>query len=284
MRKLLPIAACLAPFLLNAQVVINEVDYDQIGTDNAEFLEIKNISDAPFALQGLKVVMINGNNGGAVVYRTVLDNTWPELAPGAYFVICANAGLTLNCNHVATPATNLIQNGSPDAIALVSVIDETIIDVLSYGGSVPGYTEGTGTTNEDTNFQDGISLCRWPDGADTDDNNADFVIGCPTPGVTNELDPINCAISTSVQNLRSEDMLALLPDVNARTIGFVYNRQIAAPVSISVFTTQGSLVAERDLGTVSSAYLDIPVAPTAQLYIVQVRMGAELITRRVVMP
>jgi len=284
MRKLLPIAACLAPFILNAQVVINEVDYDQIGTDNAEFLEIKNISDSPFALQGLKVVMINGNNGGAVVYRTIQDNAWPELAPGAYFVICGNAGLTLNCNHVATPATNLIQNGSPDAIALVSVIDESIIDVLSYGGSVPGYTEGTGTTAEDTNFQDGISLCRWPDGADTDDNNADFVIGCPTPGVTNELDPINCAISTSVQNLRNEDILALLPDVNARTIGFLYNRQTATPVTISVFTTQGKLMAERDLGTVSSAYLDIPVAPTAQLYIVQVRMGTDVITRRVVMP
>ncbi|MBX2972091.1 MAG: lamin tail domain-containing protein [Flavobacteriales bacterium] len=267
-----------------AQVVINEVDYDQVGTDNAEFLEIKNIGDALFPLANLRVVLINGNNGGAAEYRTIESSSWPAIAPGAYFVICANQGLTLNCDHVATPATNLIQNGSPDAIALVSVLDGTIFDALSYGGSVPGYTEGTGTTAEDSNAQDGLSLCRWPDGSDTNDNDADFVIGCPTPGAANQLDPTNCSITTNVQNIRSEDILALLPDANARRIGFIYKRDAAAPVNVSVFTVQGALVASRDLGVVSSAYVDIPVAQEAQLYLVRIQVGDERITRRVVMP
>ena len=47
------------------QVVINEVDYDQIGTDSAEFLELKNIGAGPVNLDNFTVELVNGNAGGA---------------------------------------------------------------------------------------------------------------------------------------------------------------------------------------------------------------------------
>lgn len=284
MRTPLHLVALLLVTSSSAQVVINEVDYDQIGTDNAEYLEIKNIGEFPFPLQYLRVVFINGNNGGAAEYRTIENESWPALDPGAYFVICANQSLTLNCDHAATPTTNLIQNGPADAIVLASSTSETIYDMLSYNGSVPGYTEGTGTTAADSNEQDGLSLSRWPDGADTDDNDADFVVGCPTPGTANELDPVECAITTGLAQRNAADVFSVIPDAQNEAIAFRFQQGKAVPVTVSVFAANGALMATRDFGTTANAQWMIPTGATAQLFLVRVQAGSEVLRRRVVMP
>ena len=284
MRFTLPLALLLAPLTSVAQVVINEVDYDQIGTDNAEYIEIKNVGESAFPLQYLSVVFINGNNGGAVEYRTIQSASWPALDPGDYFVICGNQGLTINCDHAATPATNLIQNGSPDAIVLMSSLDSTVYDVLSYGGDVPGYTEGTGTSAEDTNLQDGLSLSRWPDGSDTDDNDADFVIGCPTPGEANELDPVDCALSTGVSAIALEEVLAVVADPDGRWIDLYFQQASAVPLSVSLVAANGALLAHQDLGTTAMARQRFAMPDRSQLVLVRVQAGDQWITRHVVMP
>ncbi|MBL7952167.1 MAG: lamin tail domain-containing protein [Flavobacteriales bacterium] len=284
MRTSLLFAPLLCTPLLHAQIVINEVDYDQIGTDNAEYLELKNTGEAVFPLQYLRVVFINGNNGGAVEYRTVESPSWPALEPGGYFVICANQGLTLNCDHAASPSTNLIQNGPADAIALVSTVNETVYDVLSYGGSVPGFTEGTGSTAIDSNEQDGLSLSRWPDGADSDNNDADFVIGCPTPGVANVLDPVDCAITTGIAHVNTATVLSIVPDVREQGLSFRIAGTTATHVVVSVYAANGTLLAVRDLGTTAIAQGSIPVGSGGQLLLVRVQTGEEVFSRRVVMP
>ena len=284
MTRTLTLAFLLLSQLMHAQVVINEVDYDQIGTDNAEYLEIKNIGSSAFPLQYLRVVMINGNNGGAAEYRTIESSSWPALEPGDYFVICANQSITVNCDHAATPATNLIQNGSPDAIALVSTTDGFVYDQLSYGGSVPGYTEGTGTTAEDTNAQDGLSLCRWPDGADTDDNDADFVIGCPTPGDANMIDPVNCALSTGLVPIPGAAPFLMTTDASGERLTFRLDQRTAAPTLVNVYRADGALVATRDLGVTASATWTMDVADHGPLLLVQVVAGDQRWVRRVVLP
>lgn len=188
--KLFVISLCI-PVISNAQIVINEVDYDQPDTDNAEFLELKNVGDSPFDLSGLAVVLYNGSSGNAVQYRVIADAAWPSLQPGAYFVICGNSSLTLNCDHAGAVATNLIQNGPMDAIAVVALPDSNVIDVLSYGGSLAGHVEGSGTSVIDLNTEGTLSLCRWPDGNDTNQNDVDFALGCPTPGAANVVDLSN---------------------------------------------------------------------------------------------
>lgn len=284
MRTSLPLAALLCATSIQAQVVINEVDYDQSGTDDAEYLEIKNVGSSDFPLQYLRVVLINGNNGGAAEYRTIESGSWPALAPGDYFVICASPGLTLNCDHTASPATNLIQNGPTDAIALVSTVSETVYDVLSYGGDVPGYTEGTGTTAEDTNDQDGLSLSRWPDGLDTNDNDADFVIGCPTPGGANELDPVNCVITTGVRPVGLPVGVVVVPDVHARRIDLSIQQGTAQPLSVQVYAANGALLHSRDLGTNASATWSIPCSSAPQLLFFRIQVGDTVIPRTVLMP
>ena len=163
-----------------AQVVINEVDYDQPSTDTAEFIEIRNNGAGSVDLSTYSLEIINGSGGGASISTTI---TLPavSLAAGDYFVVCGNAVNTVNCDLDVSPDSNLIQNGAPDAVGLRD--GDTLVDAISYEGDTGApYTEGSGAGLVDTG--DG-SLSRIPDGADTDQNNVDFNFCAITPGAAN---------------------------------------------------------------------------------------------------
>ena len=166
-----------------ATLVINEVDYDQSGTDTREFVEIKNVSAATVNLDNYKLELVNGT--GSAVYETVdLPNI--DLAAGDYYVICNSGSGVANCDLSFAGATDQIQNGAPDAIRLV-MNNALTVDALSYEGSVTGVVEGSGTAlNDDgTAASQNLGLSRKPDGNDTNSNNADFVLTCLTPGTAN---------------------------------------------------------------------------------------------------
>lgn len=184
----------------SSTIVINEVDYDQPSTDGSEFVELKNVSGSGINLSAFTLELVNGNAGGATVYQTIsLPNV--VLAPGDYFVVCGNSSTVANCDLVVAPATNLIQNGSPDAIGLKN--SGTLIDAVSYeGNSGAPYTEGSGTGLEDPGGAADVSLgiSRFPDGTDTDINNADFSLRCITPGLPNVSNASNC-LACSINSL-----------------------------------------------------------------------------------
>jgi len=182
------IAAFVVPGATSARaqsttLVVNEIDYDQPSIDTAEFLEIKNVSDAAISLNGYSVEMVNGTGGGAAVYRTFL---LPDvsLAAGDYFVLCGQTLNVPNCDLDVAPDTDLIQNGAPDAVAIR--LGDVLVDAVSYeGNSGAPYTEGSGDGLEDAPDPDmGISRCA--DGVDTDQNNIDLVATPITPGATND--------------------------------------------------------------------------------------------------
>ncbi|MEZ4788669.1 MAG: lamin tail domain-containing protein [Flavobacteriales bacterium] len=158
-------------------LVINEVDYDQPGTDAAEFVELKNTGATPVDLTGLKLILVNGSTDSPYGTPIILPNT--SLAAGDYYVIGSSS--VPNVDLVAF-TTDGIQNGSPDGIRLLTANDN-IIDQMSYEGDMSS-TEGTGA-GTDPNNTAGASLCRIPDGSDTDDNSVDFVLSCSTPGEAN---------------------------------------------------------------------------------------------------
>lgn len=163
------------------ELVINEIDYDQDGTDNGEFIELKNVGVVSASLAGFDIVLVSG--GGATVYDTI---TLPSvtLAVGDYFVICGAAANVANCDFDVSPDSNLIQNGSPDAVALL--LGSSIVDVVSYEGDVPGFTEGTGVGFLDNNTDPDMSISRCDDGVDTDVNSDDFDFVAISPGAPND--------------------------------------------------------------------------------------------------
>jgi len=159
------------------QLVVNEIDYDEVGTDTGGFVEIRNDGSADVTLDGVALVFVNG--GDSTEYdRVDLTGT---LAPGAYLVVSKDA-----------------QNGAPDGIALVDTANATLLDALSYEGSITaavidGHTyslvEGTALpgTVVDSNTSEG-TLIRNPDGHDSNDAASDWAFTTtPTPGVANVL-------------------------------------------------------------------------------------------------
>jgi hypothetical protein len=160
-----------------AKLVINEVDYDQVGTDANGFVEIKNIGAAAADLSNVVLVAVNGGDS-AEYDRKALTGT---LASGGHLDIAIE-----------------LQNGTPDGIALLE--GASLLDVLSYEGAITAATIGGQTYNlvegtvlptavEDSNTVAG-SLIRNPDGKDTNDAAADWAFTTTiTRGAANVLTP-----------------------------------------------------------------------------------------------
>jgi hypothetical protein len=165
-------------------LIINEIDYDQPGTDNAEFIEIMNSGYVDAYLDAYTLVLINGASGSAVIYQTI-DLPGVTLLPGEYLVVCANSSTVANCDLDASPEESFIQNGAPDAVALMYAT--TLIDTVSYeGDTISPYTEGTGAGLEDNPDIANKGISRCPDGNDSGQNNQDFVYTDITPGEMND--------------------------------------------------------------------------------------------------
>lgn len=162
-----------------ASIIINEIDYDQPGSDTAEFIELFNTGSSSISLDGYFIDLINGNND--TVYRSI-DLTSFNVVSGGYFVICNDTSLVANCNYNFTTSTGWFQNGSPDAIALYDSAGQ--IDSLSYEGEMTAFTEGSVLTVADSNSMI-ASISRLPDGFDSNNNDLDFQLGCITPGTAN---------------------------------------------------------------------------------------------------
>ncbi|ACK68865.1 Endonuclease/exonuclease/phosphatase [Gloeothece citriformis PCC 7424] len=133
---------------------INEIHYDNDGTDIGEFIEIAGLSGTN--LTGWRIILYNGANG--LVYDTTnLSGSIPN----------QNNGLgTVVVNY----ATNGIQNGSPDGIALVDN-NNNVLQFLSYEGSftaIDGVAAGLTSTNigvqESSSTPIGFSLQLTGDG------------------------------------------------------------------------------------------------------------------------
>ncbi|MBK7084174.1 MAG: lamin tail domain-containing protein [Flavobacteriales bacterium] len=182
---------CVVP----PQLVINEVDYDNAGVgddavdeDIAEWIELKNTGTTTVDLAGIRIELVQGNGGAADIYRTLVLPSF-LLAAGDYFVIGNHAG-TPHIDHVVTPAQDLIQNGSPDAIGLRYQSNGPLLDVISYEGSAGApYMETTGAgqlgSDMDGHLSPFTTLARYPDGSDTDNNSTDLRVWCATPGESN---------------------------------------------------------------------------------------------------
>ena len=193
------LSATLTVLEAASHLVINEIDYDQVGTDSDEFVEIYNGTAGAVSLAGIELVLVNGGVAPASPYLTINLSSAGTLAAGQYLVV-GSATVTVP---VATlklefaTATNSIQNGAPDGAALVDTNTNTLIDALSYEGSITNASiAGLGTVSlvEGTALDAGVadsntvigSLSRLPDGTDSDDAASDWAFSSvPTPGASN---------------------------------------------------------------------------------------------------
>ena len=143
------------------------------------------------------MILVNGANSTS--YATI-DLSSAGVLPSHGYLVVAGANVTPAAGALKVDpgwtGTDHIQNGSPDGVALVDTAAQTVIDALSYEGSItaavlPNFpapvslVEGTvlAPAVADSNTADG-SLCRQPDGTDTDNASVDWKF-CATksPGI-----------------------------------------------------------------------------------------------------
>jgi uncharacterized protein len=116
-------------------IFINEIHYDNAGSDVDEAIEIAAPADTD--LSDLNLVLYNGSNG--TMYKTVtLSGVIPDLQAGMGTVSFAISG---------------IQNGSPDGVALVDSANN-VLQFISYEGEL---TATNGPANGTTSTDIGVS-------------------------------------------------------------------------------------------------------------------------------
>jgi len=177
---LLFLCGCLYLFPLTAAIVINEVCYDPVGSDDGfEWIELFNNGNSSEQLEGAKIV-----SGGA---SFTLQYTIPffELRPGRYLLIggssVPNAQLIYNFS---------FQNGGSETDGICYISPDGI-----YTDTVLYDSPNTNQLIDDTNYPGiyfapdviaGNSLARIIDGLDTNNCAIDFIAEAnPTPGLPN---------------------------------------------------------------------------------------------------
>ncbi len=191
---------------MTAGLVINEIDYDQPGTDTGEYLELYNAGTTPVSLANLVVVFINGSNNMEYKRSDISAANNGMLPAGGYLVLAKPDTVVAPGAILYTPTgwtSTDMQNGgavganppSPDGLAILNTMTSTILDKLSYEGSITaaiimGVTgtvnlvEGTAATAADTGVG-AASMCRLPNGGDTNNADADWKVCALTAGAAN---------------------------------------------------------------------------------------------------
>ena len=179
-------------------LLINELDIDQVGTDNAEFIEL--YATAEVDCGGVIVALVNGGELPGQEYARIDLSPLGTLAAGSFLVVAGSRVSAAPTAQKLTPAgwesSNRIQNGPSDAVMLFDTIGKRVIDTVSANGvlhrallaGVTGEldaTEGVAGAPADSNTITG-SIGRNPLSRDTGQNGADFTFNpVPTPGAPN---------------------------------------------------------------------------------------------------
>ena len=175
-RSVLFLALLAPPPGARGELVINEVLYDPVGPDlGREFVEIHN--SGPYAAVVAGLALEAGDGARPDSWRRIWSGgDRAAIPPGGYYRI------GLDGPGAGEAVVITLQNG-PDGVRLLKQGFE--LDRVGWGDlQFPEYYEGRPAET----VRAGFSLARAIDGADTDDNRADFVEAAPTPGRPNRPD------------------------------------------------------------------------------------------------
>ncbi|MCF7808122.1 MAG: T9SS type A sorting domain-containing protein [Candidatus Marinimicrobia bacterium] len=220
------------------QLFINEVDYDQEGTDAAEYFELAGPAGT---YNTVTVDLINGNGGTS--YRTVdLGNiTLANESSGYGFYVVGRASIpNVDTTPSGWPDENAIQNGAPDGIVLK--VGGSIVDAVAYEGDMNDAdgnpmesADGDYAGADSSMYRVGLDGSNWVYGANSPGtiNTGQTFVPAPvfgtltqTPATPNETESANiCVVVTDPDGTVSSVVLSYTVDGGSAvevTFGPVY--------------------------------------------------------------
>ncbi len=207
----------------DVSLVINEIEYENKGADKAEFVELKNISGSAIDFSSTPYTLHFLQDNGT--FRKNIDLDSETVANNDYFVICNIDTNVPNCDQDEAN-TDFLQNSTE---AVVLKLGDFIVDKVSYEGDVTGYVEGTAAI-EDNETEAFVSISRFPDGTDTNNNNSDFALKCITPGTENKISDSNGCYALSI----NDPTAVIEGDSGNKTIDFTVSLSHAATQDVTV--------------------------------------------------
>jgi len=161
-------------------VLINEVLYDAVGADTGrEWVELVNCATRPFALNGWRIQKTTGPADSSAVWTDVAVATGGVLAPSGWFLCAQSSAAAVFGADLIIPDSRTLNNSGPCAIRLLDASGMEL-DRLAYGGTASDALAEGGRAAGSCGRDAGETLARRPQGYDTDDNAADWVV-CREP-------------------------------------------------------------------------------------------------------
>ncbi|MCD4818114.1 MAG: hypothetical protein K8S23_05445 [Candidatus Cloacimonetes bacterium] len=239
-------------------IIINEVDADQTGTDTGEFIELYDGGVGNTVLDGLVVVLFNGSDDQS--YNDAIDLDGYTTDVNGYFVI--GSSTVPNVDLVAF-VENGIQNGA-DAVALylgnatdfpndTPITTDNLIDAIVYDTSdgddaalLVLLNSGQPQVDENGNgLKDTESNQRIPNGSGGARNTDTYAQAIPTPGAENQAGTLDAP--TNVQISHDGTNVSITWDtVTGANSYYIYEGSVP-----DVDTTPGSHIEQTGLNSYS---------------------------------
>jgi Lamin Tail Domain/Collagen triple helix repeat (20 copies) len=160
-------------------LVVNELSTGTTVSAGDEFVELLNAGTGPVDLSGYKLVYRSAAGSSDVTLATVPDGV--TLAAGAYYLFGGSAYAG-----AGTPDQSFSSGlaGTGGGVGLRDA-GGTLVDSVGWGTATNAFVESAPVAAPPATDPPGTSAARTPDGADSDDNATDFVLGGATPGAAN---------------------------------------------------------------------------------------------------
>jgi hypothetical protein len=153
-------------------VVINEISTGGLLYSNDEYVELFNPGISAIDLSGYRLVYRSAAGGADNPSSVQLQGA---LAAGGYLLF---TGSDYSGGGSVSGSLPFTLSGTGGGVAIRDSLSGTIIDSVGYGNATNLFVEGTAAPAPPA----GQSISRSQNGADTNDNSSDFIIGERTPG------------------------------------------------------------------------------------------------------
>ena len=178
--------ACI--YSAHANLFVNEIDYDTVSTDNAEWIELA--GTAGQSLAGFELVLIDqdGSEYGTIDLTPSVFTFTDETGTGWGWFVLGLVEPAYGVSPDFTPTgwtANEIQNGTMDSIQLRQIAGSVNVHLIDYEGNNPNTTEDQFTSFPDSNTSGQTSLYLTGIGNDFSSFSFENMTGAGTPGALN---------------------------------------------------------------------------------------------------